>query len=75
MNRVSPSSDDTAANLGEAVAITSSKITFNSLSFTITGDAVSHQPRVTIQFSAQDQNFPEASLNGETTISQRNLNS
>ena len=69
------SSDDTAANLGAATAVTSPKITVTALSFTIQGDASGSQPRVTIKFHIQDQSFPEASMNVQTTVSQRNLNS
>lgn len=69
------SSDDTAANLGSAVAITSPKITVSSLFFTINGDSASYQPRVTIKFHIQDNNFPRAFMNVENTVSQRNLNS
>ena len=69
------SSDNTATNLGAAVSITSPKITVTALSFTIQGDTSGVQPRVTIKFHAQDQAFPEASINVQTSVSQRNLNS
>ena len=69
------SSTDKVGDLGSATPITSSKITISSLSFVITGDSANHQPRITIRFSAEDQNFPESSMDVETTISQRNLNS
>lgn len=69
------STDDTAANLGVATAITSPKITITALSFTINGDTSGSQPRVTIKFHVQDSAFPEASMNVQTTVSQRNLNS
>lgn len=69
------SSDDTAANLGAAVAITTSKISVTSLSFVIDGDTSGHQPRVTIKFHVEDNSFPGASMNVQTSVSQRNLNS
>ena len=72
------SSDNTSGSLGSlesAVAITSPKATVSSLSFAINGDDASHQPRVTIKFAIQNNAFQEASMDVETTISQRNLNS
>ncbi len=68
------STDDTAANLGTAVGITAPNAEINSLSFTVSGDSIDHQPRVTVNFSLQDKNLTEVSMTVETTISQRNLN-
>jgi len=67
------SSDDTDANLGTPVALTSGNLQVNNLNFVITGDIHYRQPRVTTSFQIED---PDAGtgLFLQSTASQRNLN-
>jgi prepilin-type N-terminal cleavage/methylation domain-containing protein len=70
--------DETAANFGTGVELTSSKVKINSLVFSVVGDVVdTAQPQVTILIDIESNNRRLTPLPGmvlQTTISQRNLN-
>jgi prepilin-type N-terminal cleavage/methylation domain-containing protein len=70
--------DETAANFGTGVELTSSKVKVNSLVFSVVGDVVdTAQPQVTILIDIESNNRRLTPLPGmvlQTTISQRNLN-
>ena len=70
------SSDETAANLGSALAITSSKVRVAGVTFGVTGDSGSDtiQPKVTIAINMESDisvNPPKIFI--QTSVSQRQL--
>ena len=76
------SSDGTAINFGDALALTPANLEINSLKFELSGEGQGpygdpdyKQPRVTIFLEAKIGNRPEsqAIIKIQTTISQRNL--
>lgn len=72
------STDETAANFGTGVELTSSKVKVNSLIFNVLGDVMdTAQPQVTILINMESANRRLIPLPGiilQTTTSQRNLN-
>ena len=69
------STDDTAGNLGSAVAFTSDKVNVTSLVFDLNGESGTDliQPRVTIKFEASSKYFSDVQISIQSTSSQRNL--
>lgn len=69
------SSDKTAGNLGQFLALTPTDLEITFLKFQLTGQTQDDdlQPRVTILFEIRKRTQPETKIRLQTTISQRNL--